>query len=229
MRARTRRVQANAIGLHFGNQAQWIKQILEPGPHLVHLFLENLDPQRDIIAEQMPQADDRVIRFLGRPEVRDAIFDLQFIDALRLVVAAPAEPQLRFLADCAHQVETWAQLRVRRQVINVGLVVPAQSPFEHRLVGNFPAIREVQRVAAATGFGCRGEAGCLGLIFEHGGQAKVLGCIGVVIVRPRVHSLDTPLHHVRLRRVESPVLAEAELLHFALVEDCSDEFLRIAQ
>ena len=54
-----------------------------------------------VVGKIVRHACDKVISALRGPKIGDAILDLQFLNALRLVVAAPANAQLGVLADTA--------------------------------------------------------------------------------------------------------------------------------
>ena len=84
-----------------------------------------LDAQLPVIAERVLETDDQVIRSLRARILVDAVFDLQLIDARRLLIASPARTQPRVVAQVVQQVEARAELLIR--VLDVGLLVPAQT------------------------------------------------------------------------------------------------------
>jgi hypothetical protein len=84
-----------------------------------------LDAQLPVVAERVLDADDQVIRSLRAWELVDAVFDLQLVDARRLLIASPARAQPRIVAQVVQQIQTRAELLVR--ILDVGLLVPAHA------------------------------------------------------------------------------------------------------
>ncbi len=98
----------------------------------------------------MLQSGDNVVGTLRRPVSGNVVLNLKFMDSLRLVVAAPAEAQVCPFADTVQQAQSRAELRIRRQA-RIGLVVPAQAPFEDRAIGQLPAVGNIGAIAATLG------------------------------------------------------------------------------
>ena len=93
--------------------SQRVKQVFEAWSNLPELFLKCLDAQRILFADEMADACYQVIRTLCRPEPCNAIFDLQLIDLLRLMIAAPRHAQFCLGSKRTHEAEPRAQLRIR--------------------------------------------------------------------------------------------------------------------
>ena len=66
-------------------------QVFETRTNLLHVLSKYLDPQRMIVAKQVSKTCNQMIGALGRPEIRNTIFNLQLVDALGLMVTTPAE------------------------------------------------------------------------------------------------------------------------------------------
>ena len=88
--------------------------------------------------QRLLEADDRVVRGLRALELVDAVLDLQLVDALGLVEAAPAGTELRLRRIVVQQVCPRTQLRAAVDPV-IGLVIPAQAELAGQLVGEAPA------------------------------------------------------------------------------------------
>ena len=97
----------------------------------------------------MLETDDQVIRALRARILVDAVLDLELVDARGLLVAAPARAQPRVVAEFVEQVEARAELLIR--VLDVGLLVPAQTQFGGESRRHLHARREVRGDVIAVG------------------------------------------------------------------------------
>ena len=119
------RGDAHAVATQVGDQRDGIEQVLVARAEVVVILVIGLDAQLPVVAERVLDADDQVIRSLRAWELVDAVFDLQLVDARRLLIASPARAQPRIVAQVVQQIQTRAELLVR--ILDVGLLVPAHA------------------------------------------------------------------------------------------------------
>jgi hypothetical protein len=92
-------------------------------------------------------AEDPVVGLLRRQELRHAVLDLQLVDALELLVTAPARAQTRGVARGPSEVHARSPL-----VVGIGavtLLVPAQAHLRGEPIRHHHAAREVGRDVVA--------------------------------------------------------------------------------
>src|SRR5688572_21855656 len=65
-----------------------------------------------------------LLQALGLEEIRDTVFDLELIDALRLVSHAPRAAQFTALTHGIHGIEAWTDY-IPAQPVRIAVAVPA--------------------------------------------------------------------------------------------------------
>ncbi len=90
-----------------------------------------------------------MIRALRARVVRNAVLDLQLVDARGLLITTPARAQARVVVELVEQVEPRPELLLG--ILDIGLLVPAQADLGREPRHDLHARREVRREMIALG------------------------------------------------------------------------------